>query len=269
MAENRIKDENYYTIHGWMINRLGLKGIQLSLYAIIYGFSQGGENEYRGRLQYLCEFTGGTSKPTVIKALKELVDKGYLAKREEVINGVLFVRYRAVQLSEMKGGKEILPGVKKFNHDGKETLPGGGKEILPPTLHNNNLDSDIEGGNIYIPPSPETIIDLYNSTCPSLQPVQYTTDERKQAISTIMSKYTVEKLRQCFQIAENTEFLNGKNHRSWKATFDWLMVEENMVKVLEGNYANKEQESGSGYSDEHWEAFFNEAVARPFDESAK
>lgn len=146
MADNKpkIKDENYYTIHGWMINRLGLKGIQLSLYAIIYGFTQDGENEYKGRTQYLCDFTGGTSKPTVLKALQELVDKGYLQKRDEVINGVRFVRYRAVRPHDEEAGKEFLPPVKKFNGDGKEILPPPGKEILPPTLHNNNTDIPIE-----------------------------------------------------------------------------------------------------------------------------
>ena len=73
MAESRIKDENYYQIQGWMINRLGLKGVSLSVYAIIYGFSQDGENEYTGSLQYLCDFCGGVSKPTIINALKSLV----------------------------------------------------------------------------------------------------------------------------------------------------------------------------------------------------
>ena len=118
MAESRIKDENFYIISGWMITRLGLKGVPLSVYAIIYGFTQDGENEFTGSLQYLCEFTGGTSKPTIIKALKDLVEAGYISKREEIINGVQFNRYKAV-----------LPVVKNFN--------GGSKEILP----NNKIDN--------------------------------------------------------------------------------------------------------------------------------
>lgn len=127
MAESKLKDENYYQIQGWMINRLGLKGITLSVYAIIYGFSQDGENEYTGSLQYLCDFTGGTSKPTIIKALKELVEKKYIFRREEYINGVQFNKYK-VNLPLLKnfngGSKEILTGtVKEFNGGSKETLP--------------------------------------------------------------------------------------------------------------------------------------------------
>ena len=129
MAESRIKDENFYQIQGWMINRLGLKGIPLNIYAIIYGFSQDGENEYTGSLQYLCDFCGGVSKPTVINALKTLVESRFIYRREEIINGVKFNRYRA-----------NLPLLKKFNWDGKESstevvkdFEGGSKE----SLHNN------------------------------------------------------------------------------------------------------------------------------------
>lgn len=143
MAESRIKDENYYQIQGWMINRLGLKGITLSVYAIIYGFSQDGENEFTGSLQYLCDFTGGTSKPTIIKALKELVENDLLLRREEVINGVQFNRYKAnlPLLKNFNGGsKEILTGEVK-------NLNGGSKEILPNNT-NNNLSKSKDIDNI-------------------------------------------------------------------------------------------------------------------------
>lgn len=128
MAQNRVNDTNYYQISGWMINKLNLKGIQLSVYAIIYGFSQDGESEFTGSLQYLCDFTGGTSKPTVAKALKELVEKQLIIRREEIINNVQFNRY-----------KINLPLLKNFYGGGKEILGGGSKEILP---NNNILDNN-------------------------------------------------------------------------------------------------------------------------------
>ena len=142
MAENRIKDENYFQISGWMLNRLKLKGISLEVYAIIYGFSQDGENEFAGSINYLCEFTG-TSRPTVMNALKELTEKGFLVKRTETINGVIFNRYKA-DLQVVKnlygGSKESLQGVVK-------NLDGGSKE----SLHNNIRDniSSNNKDNIY------------------------------------------------------------------------------------------------------------------------
>lgn len=146
MAESKVKDHNYYQIQGFMINQLGLKGIALSVYAIIYGFSQDGDSEYTGSLQYLCDFTGGVSKPTIIKALKELVEKQYIIRREEIVNNVQFNRYKAnlPLLKNFNGGsKEILMGVVK-------NLDGGSKEILPnnkeynESLKNKDINTIVE-----------------------------------------------------------------------------------------------------------------------------
>lgn len=138
--ESKILDDNYFQITGWMLNRLGLKGTDLQVYAIIYGFSQDGESQFTGSLQYLCDFTG-TSKPTVIKALKSLVEKDYIIKNEKTINGVTFNRYKA-----------NLQMTKKLNSPSKETLTGS-KETLPPpskeTLPNNKVLDNKYNNNIY------------------------------------------------------------------------------------------------------------------------
>ena len=87
-----IKNENFIVIQGFMINELGLKGNELIVYAIIYGFSQDGENKYTGSLNYLANWTNST-KQGVLKSLKSLVDKGYIIKEEKYINGVKFCEY--------------------------------------------------------------------------------------------------------------------------------------------------------------------------------
>lgn len=125
--EPKIRDENYYIIHGWMIRELHLKGIDLSVYAIIYGFSQDGETVFSGSVQYLCDFCGGCSRPTVINALKRMTEAGLLRKDTQTVNGVTFNRYSAI-LPPVKnfdgGGKEFLqPPVKKFDGGGKKFLP--------------------------------------------------------------------------------------------------------------------------------------------------
>lgn len=123
----RVKDECYYQISGWMINKLGLKGTALNVYAIIYGFSQDGESEFTGSRQYLCEFTGAT-KPTIDKALNELIDMGLIIKVSNTINNITFNKYR-VNLNKIN------------NFTGsKETLLGGSKETLPNNININNID---------------------------------------------------------------------------------------------------------------------------------
>ena len=71
--------EKYVVIHSFMVDELGLKGNELMIFAIIYGFSQDGESYFKGSLAYLMEWTGA-SKVTVIKSLKSLVEKGYIEK---------------------------------------------------------------------------------------------------------------------------------------------------------------------------------------------
>jgi predicted transcriptional regulator len=127
MAE--IQDENYYIVHGWIKNRLGLKGTKKDIYAIIYGFSQDGESEFTGSVKYLAEWLD-VSRPTVIKALQELTESGYITKRVEMINGVQFNRYKAT-----------LQGVKNLYGGSKETLQGGNKKTLP---YKDNIDNDLD-----------------------------------------------------------------------------------------------------------------------------
>ena len=140
MAESRIKDENYYQVQGWMLNRLGLKGTALNVYAIIYAFSQDGESWFSGSLKYLSDFTNATTR-TIISSLKDLTEKGYLVKRETLEDGVKFCSYRAIQ-DPKRGSEEISPWVKKL-HGGSEKISSepvkklhGGSEK---NSHNNKL----------------------------------------------------------------------------------------------------------------------------------
>ena len=74
-----FKNNNTITISGWMVNELKLSGNDLILYAMIYGFSQDGESEYYGSLNYICSAIN-CSKPTAIKTLNSLIDKGLIFK---------------------------------------------------------------------------------------------------------------------------------------------------------------------------------------------
>jgi len=62
-----------------MINDLKLKGNELIIYAIIYGFTQERQQVFSGSLQYLAAWTNST-KHGVIKAINNLLEKGLIAK---------------------------------------------------------------------------------------------------------------------------------------------------------------------------------------------
>ena len=72
-----IKNENFITIHAWMISRLGLSGASLIIYAVIFGFSQDGESYFRGSRQYLADWCN-CSLSGVKKCLKQLQEIGLI-----------------------------------------------------------------------------------------------------------------------------------------------------------------------------------------------
>lgn len=91
-----VNDNNFITIQGWMRTKLNLKGNELLIYALIYGFSQDGETTFRGSRKYIAEWCG-CSLDTVDRSLSSLVAKGLLAKYPHTDdNGVRLVDYAAI-----------------------------------------------------------------------------------------------------------------------------------------------------------------------------
>ena len=88
-----LKNTNYVTIQGWMRKELGLKGNELLVFAIIYGFSQlEDEQVFSGTIRYLAEWTGAT-KEGIRKNLNSLVSKELIHKDTKLINGFTFCEY--------------------------------------------------------------------------------------------------------------------------------------------------------------------------------
>ena len=135
-----MKDSNFYTVQGWMINKLHLSGNELICYAIIYGFSQDGMTLFMGSLSYLQKWMN-VSQPTVINTLKTLIKKGLLNKHEVEKNNVRLCYYGINEEAKetlVEGTKEILVG------GTKESLVGGTKESLPPNNIKNNKEINKE-----------------------------------------------------------------------------------------------------------------------------
>lgn len=86
----------------------------------------------------------------------------------------------------------------------------------------------------------QEIIDLYNDTCVSFPHLKTLSDARKKAIRARLKTFTVDDFKLMFKKAEASSFLKGKNNRDWSATFDWMIKDANMSKILDGNYDDKD-----------------------------
>lgn len=124
---SKVKDGNYIVIQSFMVKDLRLKGNELLIYAAIYGFSQTENQAFTGSLQYLADWTNST-KQGVIKNLKSLVEKGYITKDEQYINGVKFCEYRTTEFNGV---------LNKVEHPIKQSLTPPIKQSLP-----NNIVND-------------------------------------------------------------------------------------------------------------------------------
>src|SRR5690606_12856756 len=151
-----IKDSNYITVQGWMINHLSLKPNELIVYAVIFGFSQDGESSFEGSLSYLCDITKST-KPTIISILKKLVESDLVIKTSETKNNLIFNKYKANLeiIEDFNGSKNSLMGYAK-------NLNGGSKNSLPNNNSNNNSNTDTRKGiKKFLPPTEEEVINYF------------------------------------------------------------------------------------------------------------
>ena len=80
-----MKENNYITIPGFLRTRLDLKGSELIITALIYGYSQDGNSWFMGKTEYIAEWAGVTDK-NVLRSLKSLIEKGILEKKEVFVN---------------------------------------------------------------------------------------------------------------------------------------------------------------------------------------
>lgn len=87
----------------------------------------------------------------------------------------------------------------------------------------------------------ELIARMYNDTCVSFPRLTTLSDARKKAIKARLNTYSLDDFKRLFELAESSTFLKGGNNRNWSATFDWLIKDSNMAKVLDGNYNDRTQ----------------------------
>ena len=104
----------------------------------------------------------------------------------------------------------------------------------------------------------DEILNLFNAICHSYKPVDKLTDTRKLKISRANTVLNGD-FENFFKRVEKSDFLSGRNGR-WningtQASFDWIMKLDNISKIQNGIYDNKENSNGrnSSISDEDLE----------------
>ena len=138
MPKTNIK---YTTIHNWMISELGLKGNELLVYALIYGYSNAEGQWYTANQQSLAEFCG-MDRPHTNRALKSLYQKGLIITEETArVGTAVTYRYKAVAPDGCQNGNGENNGCQNGNGNGCQN----GTQYINNNkyIYNNNNSLDI------------------------------------------------------------------------------------------------------------------------------
>lgn len=71
------------------------------------------------------------------------------------------------------------------------------------------------------------------------------TEKRKRVINNLLKEYSLEEVIQSMEKIHTSSFLQGNNKTGWQIAFDWFINKSNFLKVLEGNYDDKENSNNS------------------------
>ena len=83
-----------------------------------------------------------------------------------------------------------------------------------------------------------SVVADYNDTCVSLPHVKEITPARRKTIKARLRQHSPDELHSAFVKVEASDFLKGSGKNSFRASFDWIMKDANLTKILEGNYDN-------------------------------
>lgn len=172
--------------------------------------------------------------------LVQILENGeiYMAQLQNMV-GSETSKAQLMRNKRARDKENALPAPK--NEEGNivtDALPNRYTEIEIEKETDKELDKEKETEKENIDYS--RIINTYNDICISFPRLRTLSDTRKKAIKArINSGYTYEDFETMFIKAEASTFLKGGNDRDWSATFDWMLKDANMAKILDGNYDNK------------------------------
>ena len=165
-------------------------------------------------------------------ALKHLRDEGIL----QVGNYNKLAYDRTLWYAFTKKGKIILQNC-KIDYSEKSNGSYDGVQPIPDINEDNKTSHINTNGKQAI--DYQKIVNMYNDICISFSKITKLSDARKKSIKARLNTYNYDDFKQLFEKAQASDFLKGKNNRDWQANFDWLIKDNNMAKVLDGNYDNK------------------------------
>lgn len=241
-----------YTIHGFQQEKLmefGLDNDDALILAVIKEMYSNKKMEYQiidgerfiwidqGYLLEQIPIIGARS--SLKRRLKKLDEMKILERRVLFIKDGVKGKFSYINItSKLDELSEYTPWLKMNQGLGQNEPRVGSKwpNKDTPIIDNNiNISKDILSAT-----SINQIINEWNSL--GLQKIISVNagTKRYKSLKARIKDYGLEKVLQAIKNVNESKFLKGKNNRNWTISFDWLLNPNNFIKVLEGNYKDKE-----------------------------
>jgi hypothetical protein len=182
-----------------------------------------------------------------------MVDQGLFENNSGMITCYKMLKRLDQSMTSNKEFRIMIDQAKRNNHD--DVMISHDAAMIKSDLvmqeenrlHKNKKDKDTMSATPPVDqvvecvlPKPKQIMEMYNSICTNLPNVRAMTAKRGKALKARISGF--EKAKELnwwenyFGYVNQNEFLTGTNDRNWKPNLDWLLNEDNMIKVVERKY---------------------------------
>ncbi|EKT4500969.1 DUF4373 domain-containing protein [Flavobacterium psychrophilum] len=89
------------------------------------------------------------------------------------------------------------------------------------------------------------LLSFFNENRGLLPEVKKFSEARKKRVLILEKQYGKESIQVVIEKTRDSPFLQGENKENWTASFDWIFKPANFLKILEDNYARKQNTRGS------------------------
>ena len=195
----------------------------------------------------------GVSKPTVIRFLQRLEQDKLIEREIDTRKTIITItplgwadsEVKPVVKSEVKSEVKVDQQLDRQAYHShllyrENNIIAGGQSARDTREEAvaNNLELDFEKDNF------DEVVAFFNEQMKGkkIPQVVVKTPERRQAYTHLIAETQVDidSVKQAIMNAAESDFLNGSGQKGWIADFDWIMVPQHFLKVLENFYRNKQ-----------------------------
>ena len=140
--KQEISDQHFLIEFYWM-TKLGLKGNELRMYALIYSYSQDNQGTLFASIDYIKRRLSLKSRTSVFEIINKLIDMNLVKKIERYEGNIRLVEYEIIP--NIYTRSENVPPVQKMDGGGTESVQGGCTENVPNNkdIYNKEITKDI------------------------------------------------------------------------------------------------------------------------------